>query len=127
MVNAAVSLALYKPYGIAGLVIGTAVASAGMTITQAFALRRALHGRLDGRATAAASVAIAVASALLGLVAYVAWAALDALFGRGLIGQIISVSGAIAAGVAAYLAAVSWMEVPEANQVRALVASRLGR
>jgi len=126
-INAAVSLALYKPYGIAGLVIGTAVASAGMTITQAIALRRALHGRLDGRATAAASLAIAVASALLGLVAYVAWAALDALFGRGLIGQIISVSGAIAAGIAAYLAAVSWMEVPEANQVRALVAARLGR
>src|SRR4051812_13056514 len=127
VINAAVSLALYKPYGIAGLVIGTAVASAGMTITQAFALRRALQGRLDGRATVAASVAIGVASALLGLVAYVAWAALDAIFGRGLIGQLISVGGAIAAGTAAYLAAVSWMDLPEARQVRRLIQARLGR
>ena len=98
-----------------------------MTITQAFALRRTLHGRLEGRATVAASVAIGVASALLGLVAYVAWAALDAIFGRGLIGQLISVGGAIAAGTAAYLAAVSWMDLPEARQVRRLIQARLGR
>src|SRR5439155_3960532 len=35
VVNAAVSLALYKPFGIAGPVIGTAVASATMTAGQA--------------------------------------------------------------------------------------------
>src|SRR5213078_3759338 len=34
VVNALISLALYKPFGIAGLVIGTAVASAGMTASQ---------------------------------------------------------------------------------------------
>ncbi len=40
VVNAAVSLLLYKPLGIAGLVIGTAVASLFMTIGQAIVLRR---------------------------------------------------------------------------------------
>ncbi|HEY3021672.1 MAG TPA: murein biosynthesis integral membrane protein MurJ [Solirubrobacteraceae bacterium] len=127
VVNAAVSLALYRPYGIAGLVIGTAVASAGMTATQAIALRRALHGRLEGRRTAAAVAAIAVASALLGLVAYVTWAALDALFGRALVGQIISVGLAGAVGTAAFVAAVVWMQLPDVEQVRRLVRGRFAR
>jgi putative peptidoglycan lipid II flippase len=124
VVNAGVSLALYKPYGIAGLVIGTAVASAGMTATQAIALRRALHERLEGRATAAAVLAIGVASTLL---AYVIWAGLDDVFGRSVIGQIISVGGAAAVGTAAYVAAVSWMRLPEADQVRAALRTRFAR
>src|SRR4051794_11561025 len=126
-VNAAVSLALYKPYGIAGLVIGTAAASAGMTAMQAFALRRQLHGRLEGRRTAAAVAAITVASMLLGLVSYVVWAGLDALLGQGLIAQIISVGAAGAAGTAAFATAVGWMHLPEADQVRAMLRARFGR
>src|SRR3954453_16930775 len=51
VVNLGVSLALYKPYGIAGLVIGTAAASAGMTAAQAVPLRRQLPGRREGGRT----------------------------------------------------------------------------
>src|SRR5947209_6851060 len=127
VVNGGVSLALYKPYGIAGLVIGTAVASAGMTISQATALRRVLHERIEGRATAAAVAAIAAASALMGLVAYVVWAGLDAVFGRGVIGQIISVGGAATVAIAAYGAAVAWMQLPEATQVRTILRDRFAR
>jgi putative peptidoglycan lipid II flippase len=127
VVNAGVSLALYKPYGIAGLVIGTAAASAGMAATQAIYLRRALGGRLEGRRTALAVVAITAASALLGAVAYIVWAVLDAVFGRGLIGQIISVGGAATAGAAAYGAAVLWMQLEDAHEIRALVVARLAR
>src|SRR3954465_9602986 len=112
VVNAAVSLALYKPYGIAGLVIGTAVASAGMTATQAFYLRRTLHGRLEGRATAVACVAIASASALLGITAYSVWAIIDALLGRSLVAQIIAVGLAGAAGTAVFAYSVLWMHLP---------------
>ena len=46
-VNVAVSVALYKPFGIAGIVIGTGVSSAVMTVAQMYFLRRELHGRLD--------------------------------------------------------------------------------
>jgi putative peptidoglycan lipid II flippase len=127
VVNTAVSLALYKPYGIAGLVIGTAVASAGMTITQTIALRRTLHGRLEGRRTVAAVAAIAAASLLLGVISYAVWAVLDAIFGRGLIGEIISVGGAGAAGTAAFAYSVLWMELPEARQIRGLIRERVGR
>ncbi|TML08205.1 MAG: murein biosynthesis integral membrane protein MurJ, partial [Actinobacteria bacterium] len=66
VVNALISLALYKPLGIAGLVIGTAVASAGMTFSQAFYLRRELHGRLEGGRTLMAVLQMSVASAALG-------------------------------------------------------------
>jgi putative peptidoglycan lipid II flippase len=127
VVNTAVSLALYKPYGIAGLVIGTAVASAGMTITQTIALRRTLHGRLEGRRTLAAVAAIAAASLLLGVISYAVWAILDTIFGRGLIGEIISVGGAGAAGTAAFAYSVLWMDLPEARQIRGLIRERLGR
>ena len=46
-VNVAVSVALYSPFGIAGIVIGTGVSSAVMTLAQMYFLRRELHGRLD--------------------------------------------------------------------------------
>src|SRR4051812_21640106 len=49
--NFAVSLALYQPFGIAGLVIGTVIGNAGMMAGQAYFLRRQLHG-LEGRRTA---------------------------------------------------------------------------
>ena len=127
VVNLAVSLALYKPYGIAGLVIGTAAASAGMTAAQAIALRRQLHGRLEGRRTAAAVAAIAVASMLLGLVSYVVWAGLNALLGEGLIAQIISVGAAAVAGTAAFAVAIGWMHLPEADQVRDILRRRFAR
>src|SRR5205823_14174871 len=43
VVNAIVSLALYKPLGIAGIVIGTAVSNAVMALQQAYYLRRDLQ------------------------------------------------------------------------------------
>jgi putative peptidoglycan lipid II flippase len=127
VVNVIVSLLLYKPYGIAGLVIGTAVASAGMTLGQGYRLRHTLDNRLDGRATAAAVAAIAAASALLGVVSYTTWVVLDAIFGRSLPGQIISVGGAGAAGTAAFAYAVLWMQLPEARQISTLVRERFNR
>ena len=69
LVNAAVSFALYKPLGIGGVVLGTAVASAVMTVAQAHQLRRELHGFEIGR-TLRAVAAMLVAAALLGVVAY---------------------------------------------------------
>jgi len=127
VVNALVALALYRPFGIAGLVIGTAVSTAAMTALQAIYLRRELQGRLEGRETTMATLAIGAASGLLGLVAYVVWVAVDALFGRGLIAQILSVGAAGAAGVAAYAAAVLWLGLPEARQVQTLIMRRFGR
>jgi putative peptidoglycan lipid II flippase len=125
VVNLAISLALYKPYGIAGLVIGTAVSSAVMTLVQAYYLREPLGGSVEGRATVIHLAAIAIAAVLLGIVAWIAWSVLDAVFGRSLVGQIISVGGAAVAGGGAYAAGVLWIGLPEARQVRDLIARRL--
>jgi putative peptidoglycan lipid II flippase len=125
VVNLIVSLALYKPYGIAGLVIGTAISSAVMMLVQAHFLRKPLGGSVEGRATAIHLAAITVAAVLLGLVAWIVWSGLDELFGRSLLGQLISMGGAGAAATVTYSAAVLWMGLPEARQVRDLIARRL--
>ncbi|WP_259311568.1 murein biosynthesis integral membrane protein MurJ [Capillimicrobium parvum] len=127
VVNLAVSLALYRPYGIAGLVIGTAVSSLASTLAQAYYLRPLLGGTIEGRRTLAQFAAVCVASALLAVVAYAVWAVVDGVLGRSLVAQILSVGLAGAAGAAAYGWAVLWMEMPEARQVRDLLARRLGR
>ena len=69
-VNVAVSVALYKPFGIAGIVIGTGVSSAVMTLAQMYFLRRELHGRLDVRRTLVVVIQVTLASALLAGAAY---------------------------------------------------------
>ncbi len=126
LVNLAVSLALYQPFGIAGLVIGTVVGNAGMFAGQSFYLRRELQG-LEGRRTTIVVGQVLAASALLGAVCYAVWYGLDAAFGRGLGGEIVSVLGAVAVGGVAYAGAVTAMGVPEARQIRELLTGRLGR
>jgi putative peptidoglycan lipid II flippase len=126
-VNAAVSVALYKPLGLKGLVIGTAVASVGMTLTQAWFLRPHLGGFVEGRRTAIGFGAMIVAAALLGVVAYVVWAVVDGLLGESLPAQILAVGLAIAAGTAAYAWAVLWLGMEEAHQVRDLLVRRFRR
>ena len=127
VVNAGLSLALYKPLGIAGLVIGTAAASAGMTVSQAWYLRRELHGRLEGGRTLLAVAQITVASAALGAVAYGVWSGLDGALGRTVPAQIVAVAGAASAGLATYTAIVLGLRIPEARQIERLLRSRLAR
>jgi putative peptidoglycan lipid II flippase len=127
VVNALISLALYKPFGIAGLVIGTAVASAGMTLSQAYYLRRELHGRLEGGRTLMAVARMTLAAAALGGVAYLTWWAIDSGLGRSILAQIVSVSTAAITGFAVYAAAVLLLRIPEARRLEAVVAGRLRR
>jgi putative peptidoglycan lipid II flippase len=125
-INAIVSLALYRPFGIAGLVIGTAIASIGMTLGQGWLLRREV-GPIEAGATARAAGLMTGAAALLGVVAYGTWRGLDELLGRSLPAEIISVGTAIAAGSLVYVAAVLLLRIREAEQIRELVGARLGR
>ena len=55
-----VSLSLYKPLGVAGLVIGTVAANAVMTVLQLHRLRIGLNGRLDLGQTVMITVRILV-------------------------------------------------------------------
>jgi putative peptidoglycan lipid II flippase len=125
IVNGVISLALYKPFGIAGLVIGTAVASLGMTAGQAYYLRRELHGTLEGRRTLTAVAQMTAAAAALGGVAYGVWWAIDDVLGRSVPAQVVSVGLAITAGSAVYAAIVHVLRVPEARQIEHIVLGRL--
>jgi putative peptidoglycan lipid II flippase len=124
IVNLVVSVALYGPLGIAGIVVGTAASSAATTLLLARLARRELGG-LEDRETLAAALGMASASAVLGAVAWIAWALLDAVFGRSLIGQVISVGGGLAAGTLVYARAVLWLRISEAEQVAGFAARRV--
>ena len=126
-VNLAVSVALYGPFGIPGIVVGTAASSAAMTLAQVYFLRRELHGRLEGRETLVAVAQMTAAAALLGGVAYGVWRLLDEALGRGLAGQVVSVGGGLVLGAVAYAIAVHLMRIPEARQIERLLAGRLLR
>jgi putative peptidoglycan lipid II flippase len=127
VVDIIVSVALYKPLGIAGLVIGTVAANAVMTALQLRRLRIGFNGRLEGAETTMITARIAVASVLLAGVSWVVWYALDAVLGKSLIAQILSMAAAGGAGVWIYTRAVLTMHIPEAHQVNRLIRARLGR
>jgi putative peptidoglycan lipid II flippase len=126
VINAGVSAALYRPLGIAGVVIGTVVATAAMTVGQAAFLRHRTGG-LELPQTINATIKIIIASAILGAVAYGAWYALDQALGRSLLAQLISVGGAITLGSVVYAAVVLALRVPEARQIVDLFAQRFRR
>ena len=125
-VNIVVSFALYKPFGVAGIVIGTAAGSVAMAIAQAILLRRELGG-IDAARTLGAAVRITVASAVLAGVAWLVWAGVDSVVGRSLVGQILSVGSAIAISGAVYLAIVHALGVDEVRRAEAVIRRRLRR
>ncbi len=127
IVDIIVSVGLYRPLGIAGLVIGTFVANAVMTALQLRRLRSGFNGRLEGRQTTMITARIAVASILLAAASWIVWYALDSALGRTLPAQLVSVGAAAAVGGFIYMRAVLRMGIPEARQVRGLVLGRFGR
>jgi putative peptidoglycan lipid II flippase len=124
-VNVAVSVALYQPFGIAGIVIGTGVSSAVMTLAQMYFLRRELHGRLDVRRTLVVATQVTVAAGLLAGASYGTWYLLDEALGVGLLAQVLTVGVALLAGVVVYGLAVRLLGIPEARQIEDFVRGRL--
>lgn len=123
VVNAIVSLALYKSYGIAGPVIGTVVGSAFMTVAQVWYLRRNL-GRLEGVRTVISVSLMTVCAAIAAALSYGVWSVIDRAIGDELLAQILSVGGALTVGILTYVALVLLLRVPEAHQIRQLVRGR---
>jgi putative peptidoglycan lipid II flippase len=127
IVDIVISVALYKPLGIAGLVIGTAAANAVMTWLQLHRLRAGFNGRLEGGQTLMITMRILVATVIMAVVARGIWVALDHLLGTSLPAQLASVGVAILGSGALYAKIVLAMRVPEARQIETLVMSRLRR
>jgi putative peptidoglycan lipid II flippase len=126
-VNVAVSVALYSPFGIAGIVIGTGVSSAVMTLAQMYFLRRELHGRLDARRTLVVVIQVSIAAALLAGACYGTWYVLDQALGVGLLAQVVTVGLALVVGAVVYALAVLALRIPEARQIERFVRGRLSQ
>jgi putative peptidoglycan lipid II flippase len=125
VVDIIVSVALYKPLGITGLVIGTVAANVVMTWLQLRRLRIGFNGRLEGAQTLMITIRILVATALMAAVGYLVWKGLDSVLGVSLVAQIVSVGIAVALAAVLYGRLVLRMRIPEARQIEALVVSRL--
>jgi putative peptidoglycan lipid II flippase len=125
VVDVIVSVALYKPLGIAGLVIGTVAANIVMAGLQLHRLRVGFNGRLEGAQTMMITVRILVATAITGAVGYLLWKGLDSVLGLSLIAQIVSVGVALAAAGLLYARLALTMRIPEARQIETLILSRV--
>jgi putative peptidoglycan lipid II flippase len=104
VLNAVLDLALYKPFGAAGIALSTAVVTT-FNATVLFVLLRRQVGSLHLAEVAAETARIVVATVYCTAAAFGVWWPLDQILGRSLPAQIVSVGLALAAGGAAYLAA----------------------
>jgi putative peptidoglycan lipid II flippase len=121
IVSALAALALYSPFGVGGIVIGTGIGTTAAVVAQAYILRREFGG-LELRRLWSTSVRITVAAAALAGVGWVVWDVLDQMLGRGLVDQIISLGVALGAGGLAYIAAARFLHIAELEQIMRLLA-----
>jgi len=124
-VDIVVSVALYQPLGIAGLIIGTASANIVMACLLLRRLRIGFGGRLDLGQTAMITARIVLVSVATGVVARLIWEVLDKVAGVSLAGQIVSVGGAVLLAGGFYVWAISHMRIPEWQQIESMLLRRL--
>jgi putative peptidoglycan lipid II flippase len=125
-INAVGSYLLSKPFGIAGIVLGTIASNVALVLAEAVLLRRALGG-FETRETLAAVAKMLVGAGVLAAVSYGVWYGLDAWLGDALIAQIVSVFTAVVLGSVAYAGVILGLQIPEARQILDLFARRLRR
>ena len=116
----------YKPVGIGGIPLSTAIVSLVTTFALAAVLRR-LIGGLDATRTLAVAVRIVIASAALAGAALAARELLDGALSQSNGDQLLVVLGAGATGLAAYGLASAALRIEEAREVAGLVRGQLGR
>jgi putative peptidoglycan lipid II flippase len=122
-VTAIASFLLYKPYGVAGIVAATAIATTFSVIAQVVLLRSRLGG-IEATRFISTTARVAVGSLLLAGVSYESWNLLDEALGRGLAGQVIAISVALGLGGMAYLACSRLLRIPELDQILSLARRR---
>jgi putative peptidoglycan lipid II flippase len=123
VVSAVAALVLYEPFGVGGIVAGTGIGTSAAVVAQALILRREFGGLELGRLFSTAS-RITVASAALAAAGWLVWDLLDALLGRGLVGQIVSLGAGLAVGGLVYVAVAKLLRVAELEQIARLLRRR---
>jgi putative peptidoglycan lipid II flippase len=116
--------ALFYRFGVWGIPLATSVVNVAGSAALMILMRRRL-GRIDFGQISDSVIRIIVASAVVAGVTYGVWYGLDQAVGRSLIGQIVSVGTALAAGTCIYLGACRALHVRELGALLAL-RSRFG-
>ena len=116
-VNAVLDGVLYR-VGTWGIPLATSLANVVGAVVLFVLLRRRLP--LDAAGTARSLARICLASLFVGAVSFGTWYGLDQLLGRSFLGQLVSVSVALAAGVGVYLLACRALKVRELGALLAL-------
>jgi putative peptidoglycan lipid II flippase len=125
-VNAGLDALLYKPIGIGGIPLSTAIVSLITTVALAMVLRPALNG-IDARRTLDSGIRILASAGLLALAAVGVRELLEGSVSGGFGGQLLVLAAAGSAGTAAYVAGVVLLRVHEAGQLWGLVRGQLAR
>ncbi len=125
VVDIIVSIGLYKPLGIAGLVIGTAAANAVMCWLQIRRLKAGFNGHLELGQTGMITARILVVSIAMAVIARLVWMVLHAILGGSLVAQAIEVGGAVLVAAGFYIWGISRMRVPEWQQIESIFGGRL--
>ena len=120
VVSTVAAWALYKPFGVGGVVAGTGVGTSAAVFAQAFILRRKFHGLELGRLLSAA-IRISLASAALAGASWMIWDTLNLALGGSTIAQIVSLGSGLAVGGLAYLAVAKLLRIAELDQILRLV------
>ncbi len=120
VVSALAALALYKPFGVGGIVAGTGIGTTVAVAAQAVILRRTFDG-LELASLLSTAIRITIAAAALAAVSFGVWDALDSALGRGLFGQIASLGIGLGLGGLAYVGAAKLLRVAELEQILRLV------
>jgi putative peptidoglycan lipid II flippase len=120
VVSALAALALYKPFGVGGIVAGTGIGTTVAAVAQAGILRREFSGLELGRLLST-SLRISLASLALAAASYGVWDLLDHALGESLAGQLVSLGGGLAVGAAVYLALAKLLRIAELEQIMRLL------
>ena len=111
--------AAFYSFGVWGIPLSTSLVNIAGTGALLVLLRRRTGG-IEASTTARTLVLVTVASGALAAVAWPAWDGLDAVLGRSIGAQIVSLGVALAAGGAAYLLACKALRVHELEALLAL-------
>ena len=125
LVTAVASFFLYRPYGVAGIVAATAIAT-GLSVAVQMVLLRVRLGGIEMPKLIVTVLKSALASLVLAAVCWEVWTLIDDALGRGLGGQLVSVSAALGLGGLAYLAACRLLRMAELDDILAIVSRRGG-
>jgi putative peptidoglycan lipid II flippase len=123
VVSGVAALALYKPFGVGGVVAGTGIGTSTAVVAQAMILRHELGG-LEFGSLFSTTARITIASAALAGISWGIWHVLHDAMGTGLADQIIALGAGLGAGGIAYLAMAKLLRIAELEQILRLVLRR---